>query len=65
MEQLGFWELIHGASAGCVSIAAFESMREVLHGGLLLATYTAATIALFKFHHWHLQRLKARRAPKL
>lgn len=62
MEQLGFWELIHGTSAGCASIVAFESTRELMHGPFLLLANGIVALGLFKLHHWHLQRMKARRA---
>lgn len=61
MEELGLWELIHGTSAGCASIVAFESMREVMHGPALLAIYGVVAFGLFKVQQWHLRRIKARK----
>lgn len=64
MEQLGFWELVHGTSAGCASIVAFESMREFCHGPGLLAIYGVVTVSLFKFQQWHLAKVRARKMAK-
>lgn len=62
MEQLGFWELVHGTSAGCASIAAWEGMREFAgHGPHLLAVYGIVTLGLFKFQQWHLHKIRARK----
>lgn len=64
MEELGFWELIHGTSAGCASIAAFETLRELLSGGPLLLVFSGMTVVIFKAHHAHVKHLKARRAQR-
>lgn len=61
MEQLGFWELIHATSAGGVSIAAFEGMREVAHGPILIAGYAVAMAIMFKLQQLHLKRVRAQR----
>ncbi len=66
MEQLGFWELVHGTSAGCASIAAWEGMREFAgHGPHLLAVYGIVTLGLFKFQQWHLHKIRNKREIEL
>lgn len=61
MEQLGFWELVHGTSAGCASIIAFEGLREVIHGAALLAIYAIVTYGLFWLHHKHATYMRNKR----
>jgi hypothetical protein len=57
MEKLGFWELMHGTSAGCASIAVFEGMRHFAHGPVMLGVYGAITVGFFKLQQWHLHKL--------
>lgn len=61
MEELGFWELVHGASAGSASIVAFESLREVMHGPELLLVNGVVAYGLFWVHHYHMRRVRARK----
>jgi hypothetical protein len=62
MEKLGFWELVHGTSAGCSSIVAFEGMKEFCHGPILLTAYGIITVVLFKFQQRHINKIRSREA---
>jgi hypothetical protein len=65
MEELGFWELLHGTSAGCASIVAFESMREFMHGPMLLAIYGVISFGLFHLQQKHLAHVRKKALPDL
>lgn len=65
MEKLGFWELVHGTSAGCASIAAWETMRTFSgHGPVLLVAYGVVTLGLFQVQQKHLKRIAAKKAAQ-
>ena len=59
-DALGAWNFIHGAGAGCASIAAWEASHLWLTGGIAVGVFSGLTVVIFHVVHKHREVLKTR-----
>lgn len=68
MEELGFWNFIHGTGAGCASIAAWEAAHTFLAGPVAIIVFGALTgviVHAVRRHRHHMLRQVRTLPPRL
>lgn len=58
MEELGIWNFVHGAGAGCASIVAWEGSHLFLKGAIAVVFYSVVTLGIMAVVHQHRKHLK-------
>lgn len=58
MEEADIWGFAHATGAGCASIAAWESLHQVLSGVILMAVFGGATVIIMVITHKHHKRYR-------